>query len=346
MANNIQDVALVYQDFTDEENPSGISPGKSLLLSLPFSQKMQIVQNRFFGAFHTFNPNEFSMNGVPTYPDTCPLTLDLRPALHEKLRLLPDGVSEFTFANLYLFRDRHNYRLTLLPEELPAVIGRDEEKPFFMLPFGLPEPAMLSALFAEHRRMKCVTEAQKPVLEQLGYRLMEDRDNFDYLYQRSDLANLQGRKYHKKRNLIKSFVSNHEYAAMPLSDQHIPAALEVLERWREEFGAAADYRAAREALELSGELQLCGGIYFVEEQPVGYTMGEELANGTSFVIHFEKALADYKGVYQFINQSFASILPKFYRTINREQDLGDPGLRQAKHSYKPSGYVRKYQAFA
>jgi len=283
------------------------------------------------------------MNDIPQYPDTCPLTLDLRPELHELLRLLPDGVSEFTFANLYLFRERHNYRLSRLPGGLFVISGNDDGRPFFLLPFGFPEPAILSQLFTDHHRMKCVTDSQKPMLEQLGYTVIEDRDNFDYLYLRTDLAELPGRKFHKKRNLIKGFINNHDYAARPLLDEHIPAALQILEKWREENGAPGDYAAAREALEQSWELQLCGGIYFVDDEPAGYTLGEELANSTSFVIHFEKAIIEYKGIYQFINQTFASILPDIYQTINREQDLGDPGLRQAKHSYKPSSYVRKYQ---
>lgn len=285
------------------------------------------------------------MTDIPPYPDSCSLTLDLRPQLHELLRRLPDGVSEFTFANLYLFREKHNYSLTLLPGGLLALLGRDRDDRFFMLPFGLPEAETLSRLFTEHVGMKCVTLSHKAQLESLGYRVVEDRDNFDYLYCRSDLAELQGRKFSKKRNLIKTFISNNEYTGKPLLDENIPEALGILAQWREEYGDQGDYYAAREALEHSRELQLCGGIYYVESTPVAYTLGEELANGTSFVIHFEKAVQGYKGLYQFVNQSFASILPDIYESINREQDLGDDGLRQAKHSYKPSGYVVKHRAF-
>jgi hypothetical protein len=61
-----------------------------------------------------------------------------------------------------------------------------------------------------------------------------------------------------------------------------------------------------------------------------------------FTIHFEKAIDAYKGIYQFINQSFAAALPGYYTHINREQDLGDPGLRQAKMTYRPCGFVEKY----
>ena len=63
------------------------------------------------------------------------------------------------------------------------------------------------------------------------------------------------------------------------------------------------------------------------------------------MIHFEKAVLgeNSKGVYQYINQAFASILPEKYKTVNREQDLGGPGLRQAKSSYHPLDFVRKYK---
>ncbi len=284
------------------------------------------------------------MGTLPPYPDACDVTLDLRPNLHERLRRLTEGVSEFTFANLYLFREAHTYRLTLLADTLPAILGRDGDAPFFMLPFGLPGPELLARLFNDHVCMKCVTDTQKTALESLGYRVMEDRNNFDYLYRRCDLAELHGRKFSKKRNMVNAFINNYEYTGKPLLEEHIPEARDILEAWRAEHGSPGDYHAAREALEKSWELQLCGGIYYVENRPVAYSLGEELADSTCFVIHFEKALQGYKGLYQFINQAFAAILPDIYDTINREQDLGDEGLRQAKESYQPAGFVKKYRA--
>ena len=93
-------------------------------------------------------------------------------------------------------------------------------------------------------------------------------------------------------------------------------------------------------------LQLCGGIYYVEGRPVAYSLGEELSQGRSFVIHFEKAVQEYRGLWQFVNQAFASILPEQYETINREQDLGNEGLRTAKLSYRPVDFVKKYRVSA
>ena len=282
---------------------------------------------------------------LPIYPESAELTLALRPLLHPLFQQLPDGISEFTFANLYLFRQDHNYSLTRLADETLVFLGRDQTTPFFMLPFGLPEPALLDTLFRQHGMMKCASKKQAGILEKRGYQVVEDRDNFDYLYRRQDLAELGGRDYHKKRNLIKAFVNSHDYAARPLREEYRDDALLIVEEWQVEAGQVGDGDAAREALEHMEELQLCGGIYYVGSRPVAFVLGEELAGSASYAIHFEKAVSGYKGLYQFINKSFASVLPDNYETINREQDLGNPGLRKAKLSYKPSGFVEKFKVY-
>lgn len=281
---------------------------------------------------------------IPFYPQTAPIDLAMRPHLHPLFQALGEGISEFTFANLYLFRKAHDYTVARLDDGLILVSGRDDGRPFFMLPFGLPAREILESLFATFDQMKCVSFSQADILARLGYDVWEDRDNFDYLYARHDLAELAGRKFHKKRNLIKAFLHNYAYEGKPLLEEYREDALQVLRAWREGRDEPGDYDAAREALEKSEELQLCGGIYYVDGQPVAYSLGEELARGESFVIHFEKAVRDYKGLGQFVNQAFASILPHSYATINREQDLGDQGLRQAKMSYNPVGFVKKYRA--
>lgn len=282
---------------------------------------------------------------LPTYPQSVELTLNQRVLLHPLLGELRTGISEFTFANIYLFRATHNYRLSMLEDGTLVLLGRDKDVSFFMLPFGLPPLDLLKQLLAEQGMMKCATKAQAETLAASGLRVLADRDNFDYLYRRQDLAQLSGRYYHKKRNLIKAFVSTHRYTAKPLRTEYLTDALQVLDDWRAESDQAGDYQAAREALEQMDILQLCGGIYYVEERPVAYALGEELPGMGTYLIHFEKAVAGYKGLYQFINQSFASVLPEDYETINREQDMGDQGLRQAKLSYKPTGFIEKFKIF-
>jgi hypothetical protein len=284
---------------------------------------------------------------IPCYPEFTPVTLELKDDLHPHLSLTQDGVSEFTFANLYLFRRRYHYTVAMGPEERFIISGERDGKKFFMTPCASPGREILEDLFSSHDYWKNIPEsvikAERENLEQWGIQTDEDRDNFDYLYLRDDLAELEGKKYHKKRNLVNAFNNAYpNHGIKPLRGDLVPDAFTVLERWKQDKGGDGDYAAAREALELYGILNLKGSVFYVDEKPAGWCLGESIAKGRSFAVHFEKALDEYKGIYQYMNQAFAVSLPRFFTWINREQDLGDPGLRQAKETYRPCGYVKKY----
>jgi hypothetical protein len=315
------------------------------------------------------------MKMIKTYPNFSEITVNLRKILDSRYKSLKDGISEYTFANLYLFRNAHSYRISRLNGDLYVVTGTDDiagvektngadevtgtgddirtemitqnslKTSFFMLPFGLPKRDLLDGLFKNFLSLKTVSETQAITLSRMGYKVVEDRDNFDYLYLKKELESLQGRKYHRKKNLVNAFINNHSYEGKPLLEEYHGDALEVIESWRKNRQSPGDYGPSKEAVEKAEELSLCGGIYYVDKKPAAFTLGEEIAGGNTFVIHFEKAVSAYRGIYQFINMSFASILPEKYVYINREQDLGDQGLRQAKMSYKPHAFIKKYRAF-
>jgi len=302
---------------------------------------------------------------VPYYPDFVPLDINLKEVLHPRLSLTADGVSEFTFSGLYLFRNRYNYRIS---REKPKTAGSQDGgfiisgaqpgsaesgKKFFMTPCCAPEEDTLNSLFASHDYWKNISESilssakEKYLKQEIVF--SEDRDNFDYLYLRSDLAELSGKKFHKKKNHVNNFLSaypNHEQKT--LNSDLIPAAKEVLEHWRldsiKRNGDEGDYKAAKEALDLFDYLALKGSIFYIDKTPAAFCLGESLARGRMFVTHFEKAIDEYRGIYQYVNRAFAESLPNFFTFINREQDLGNEGLRQAKMTYRPCDFVKKYKA--
>ena len=106
---------------------------------------------------------------------------------------------------------------------------------------------------------------------------------------------------------------------------------------------SAENRSVHKVLAHWHELQgLTGGVIQVEDLIVAYTIAEELSEDT-IVIHYEKGCPDYKGVYQAINQMFLAGLNSSYRWVNREQDLGEEGLRKAKLSYHPVSFLKKYR---
>ena len=294
----------------------------------------------------------FSM-GIPLFPDFEPLTLDLKNEMHPKLSLSPDGVSEYTFGSLFLFRERYRYMVSKLPGKTIIVSGTEpprtegeNAKKFFMTPCAVPDRRTLEELFKTHDYWKNIAESalipERECFEGWGIEFAEDRNNFDYLYLRTDLAELSGKKYHKKRNLVSQFIKSYNHEELRLTKELIHDAMDVLEKWRSDKSADGDYSACREALKLFTELNMRGLMLYVDGKPAGLCLGEPIARGRMFVVHFEKGLDCYKGIYQFLNQAFAAALPGYYTHINREQDLGDEGLRQAKMTYRPSGFVRKY----
>jgi hypothetical protein len=303
---------------------------------------------------------------IPNFPDFIPLSLELKSELHPHLSLTPDGVSEYTFSNLYLFRNRYKYRVSRIKNSFvisgiqpphTAFDGTnfvDAPPPlipdgaaFFMTPCTMPDPDILSELFKTHCRWKGISKTVlKSIKDKLADRkihIVEDRDNFDYLYLRKDLSELAGKKYNKKRNHVSAFLKNYtNHEEVPFSSKNISDAFAVLDRWRENKGEDGDYYSCREMLDLWGNFSLWGLLYYINGKPAGWCLGESIAQGRMFTIHFEKAIDAYKGIYQFINQSFATALPDYCIYINREQDLGNPGLKQAKMTCRPCGFVEKY----
>jgi hypothetical protein len=271
----------------------------------------------------------------------------MRDDLHPLLNRLPSGISEFTFANLYLFRGTYGYRLSRHPGGALIVEGAKLGKSFFYVPDTLPPDGVLAELMGRNDYWKNLSEAQEAAhgdrLRGMGWSIAEDRDNFDYIYRRQDLVDLAGKTYHKKRNLVHAFNAAHVGESRPLTRDRVVDALGVLAEWAALKGEPGDVRASREAVEQAEFMGMSGCVYYVEGVPVGWCLGETVAAGTTFAIHFEKGLDHYKGVYQFINQDFAKTLPESIEFINREQDLGDEGLRQAKMTYRPAGFVKKYR---
>jgi hypothetical protein len=290
--------------------------------------------------------------------------------LHPRLSLSPDGVSEFTFAGLYLFRNRYNYRVSRLgidsgfiisgeqPVHSPLDVTNSEQqnipmskKTFFMTPCEAPNWDVLVSLFETHDYWKNISESVlSPVqkeFEERGIVFLEDRNNFDYLYYRKDLAELKGKKFHKKKNHVNNFLKTYpDYEQLQMNAALVPLAIEILDSWRQNavLYNDGDYAAAREVLDLFSFFSLQGSLFLVGGKPAAYCLGESVARGRMFAIHFEKGIDEYKGIYQFVNKTFAASLPRFFTWINREQDLGDEGLRQSKMTYRPCDFVRKYTA--
>ncbi len=176
----------------------------------------------------------------------------------------------------------------------------------------------------------------------------ETRGQWDYLYNSEDLATLKGNRFHKKKNHLNQFLKHYKFEYLQMSQDCVEEVLDLQEQWRqwredndsEALLAENDavYRVLKYWEDLPG---LTGGTIRIDGHLVAYTVAEPLTSDT-MVIHFEKGKSEFRGIYQAINSLFAAENHMEHPIFNREQDLDDLGLRQAKESYQPSGYLKKY----
>ncbi len=178
------------------------------------------------------------------------------------------------------------------------------------------------------------------------------RDMYDYLYLRSDLAELKGKKYQPKRNHINQFCNLYKYTFKQLNNSDKASCLAMLKRWREQEmnispSFKRDYDDEQQVIEYLFDnfdaLHIFGGAIIVDDKVVAFSLGSAINNFT-FDTHIEKADRDYIGAYALINKEIATNLDTHFQYINREEDKGIIGLRQAKLSYHPYKMVEKYLA--
>ena len=290
------------------------------------------------------------MDVIARYPEFSPLSLEAVQTIKPDLQLLKDGMSELTFGSLYFFRNFYKYKISRFNEHTVLFLGEDRQKPFFFT-IGAPLPvSTIKELYGGCAYWKLISESYLNTNEAFFRNFKEspteDRDNFDYLYTRLSLSTLSGKQLHKKKNHVNGFLSNYpDFTLKKLDTDTKKDASKILDIWAAEQTdlQETDYEAAQQALSLPQIADFLSLILYVQGVPVAWCLAELAAQGTIAVVHFEKARTDFRGSYQYINYAFAQSLPEQVIYINRAQDLGDEGLRHAKMSYKPEGFVKKYR---
>ena len=274
--------------------------------------------------------------------------LDLRhvDVLYGPLKETGVFISEYSFSNLYLFRKAHDYEV-LFDREI-FIRGTTYDGARYLMPIRDPrviDPAYLLEVAGEAEMFFPIPEEWLGAFEHDRFEFSFLDGDMDYVFSSEKIATYKGKKLHNKRNLLQQFYSQYRHEALPLLPERKLDALKVLDRWQEETGLApseTDYQECVEALSLQTELLLCGGIYYADDEPVGFILGEGI-NSEMFALHFAKGLRSVKGVYQFMYNNCASVLHQHYAYVNFEQDLGKLPLRQAKSSYIPDMMIRKYR---
>lgn len=267
--------------------------------------------------------------------------------LYDRLKKPGSFFSEFSFANLYLFREVHDYHVMTVPEGV-FISGRAYDGGRFLMPTEAlreEQAGAILSLLKGGEFLFPVAEDQLSIFpgEKILYEFSEN--DSDYIYAVKKLSTYKGQKLHGQKNLLNQFLSRYVPEARPLTQDLMNDAREILDVWQADVGdekTATDYYPCSEAFDRYDALVLCGGIYYVEHEPAGFVIGEEI-RPDMFALHFAKGKRKFKGLYQYMYNQFARILPRQYAFLNFEEDLGKLALRIAKTSYDPDRILRKYR---
>ena len=288
---------------------------------------------------------------IPVYPEFKLLEKDDKELFESYYSKRKIEISDHTFANYYIWRKLDRTQLTIIAGCLCALVIGFDKKQYFMMPLGSGDIKAAVKICLEHTGS--IIWADNYFKEALGqselYEIVEDRDNFDYIYLSKDLAELKGRKYDGKRNHINAFLKSHSYVYEKMEKEHIGECIKLNDIWcesrkmeNEEFpNLECEAEAVKESLLNKDFLELIGGVIIVNGKISAFSLGQKLTEDTA-VIYIEKTDFALRGTAQLINRELARNEWANFAYINRGQDMGHPGLRRAKMSYHPTELKKKY----
>ncbi len=295
---------------------------------------------------------------LPQFPFFKPLDLEDRRFIHGLLWNYQSEMSEITFTNLFIWRAHYGFQWSVYKDWFFLICTETEGGLYAFPPIGPPSRKEAAVTLLEW--LCDENKIENPRIDRADKRLCSElsdtrnhaneplRDHFDYVYRREELVRLVGSRYRSKRNHINQFLRFYTYVYEPLEDKHIDDCLVLQEKWckmnrcKEDLDLLGEHEAIREVLTHHNTLQVCGAVILVDGRVGAFTLGEKLNDDTA-VIHIEKADPEIPGLYPLINQQFCENRWQDVTYINREQDLGLPGLREAKLSYYPDHLVEKFR---
>ena len=259
-----------------------------------------------------------------------------------------------TFNTLFLWQDA--YQTSWAEQDgilfVRAGTGKDT---FFMPPFAKEEENFVHGLALIHEecdklglpfRLKSASSWVTEQIERLvpgKYDFIEDRDKEEYIYRTEDMIRLPGKKLRMKKNHLNGFLRQYaDYQYESITKENLEDAKAGIHDWFLRHGdIEEEEQAIKRCFDHWDALGVKGAVIRIYGKVEAFTNGDSINEKMAHII-FEKANPEIRGLYQAINRDF--LMHEFADTefVNREEDLGLPGLREAKMGYHPDHLTEKY----
>lgn len=287
-----------------------------------------------------------------------PVTLNELPLLQEQLPKLQNGDCNLSIASVIGRSKEYNIKWGISQDELVLNWAPYPDiPPAYVIPLRsenalaiiediasgcqcCKEPVILFGRFT------FMTERISELMRYRNFITVSSNSWWDYVYERDKIENLEGRELHGKRNFNKRFYKAYPNAQfVSFTPELIEKARVFLKNWYANYGEMTkSLEAERDAIELAfdhfDEFRLIGGALMDGDNMYGFTYGSDVGENI-FSVHIEKADRTVTGAYPALASALCKTLPERFTQINREEDLGIPGLRKAKEDWAPSAMIRK-----
>jgi hypothetical protein len=286
--------------------------------------------------------------------DFRPVSLKDRELFQDYFARFPQTHTEYLYTGLICWAHYTPAFYTVRDGSL-LIMNMLAGKPQFRPPVGTRNDRMLSEvldLAEKEGGEKAVIGIDDPAKEWIrtvrpDINISDDRDFYDYVYSAKSLAELPGKPYLTQRNHLNKFRRKYEHSVERIDQQNREEVAEFLKRWclardcEEHEMLEEEKNAILFCMDHFFELELSGILIRIDGKIQALSVWEPLNKETA-AIHYEKAMPEYEGIYPAINNEAAKILAKDYKYINRESDLGIPGLRTAKERLHPDHMAALY----
>ena len=282
------------------------------------------------------------------------------PILRKYLSMATSRTCDYTLAGIYMWAGYFHYKYAIAADTLfiKGVAENNLQLPAFSLPIGrlpLNESIRILREYCYERNKTLTLSAVpadiiQPLYEIGNITTQELTDWADYLYNAADLATLKDKPYNKKRNHINRFCSDNPGWQMEVITQR--NIQEITDFYKTYGQPAVDSCYVTAVVEHDQTMRVLQNYFSLGFEGVAlrtpshgivaFAIGEYCLD--TLFVHIEKMRHDVSGAGETINKLFAEHMLKLHDItfINREEDVGDPGLRAAKMSYHPCSILKKY----
>lgn len=280
------------------------------------------------------------------------LALSDIPAVRPYLSFVRSGTCDFTVGVMFMWREYYRTEFCTDGSNLFSRMRDGRGELYYNLPLGEDLSRAIGQCLLRFKkegqplRFCAIPEDCLPFFLSLcpEASVTEQRDFFDYRYLTSDLEELKGSRYHAQRNQISRFLRNYsDWSFLKIGEvpaEELVAFCSRLPIDMQSESAVAERDMVAEVLRHREQYGMLGGVLKVGAEIAGFSLGDRV--GDTLFTHVEKADRSFLGSYQMLTNQFVKAFGGGLPFVNREDDMGDEGLRRAKEAYHPIALLKKY----